>query len=122
MPSATSKPTLPINPYNPEANPLLSHPTGRLMSGFATIAHGYENTSVLSALLQFTSSLLVTQIYHPHIGRMVDKYCADLTQMVADKEAAGRALNEGALEKGRPKGKAKAKKARALRRKAASRS
>jgi len=120
MPSATRKPTS-VNPYDPQANPLLSHPTGRLMSGFATMAHGYENTAVISALLQFTSSLLVTQIHHPHVGRMVDQYCADLTEMVADKEAAGRASHAGALDKGRPKGKAKAKKARALRHKAASR-
>jgi hypothetical protein len=121
MPSATSKPKLAINPYDSEANPLLSHPTGRLMAGFATMAHGYENTVVISAVLQFTSSLLVTQIYHPHIGRMVDKYCADLTEMVADKEAGIRASNARALEKEQPKGKAKAKKARAVRRKAASR-
>lgn len=120
MPSATSKPTS-VNPYDPQANPLLSHPTGRLMSGFATMAHGYENTAVISALLQFTSSLLVTQIHHPQIGRMVDKYCADLTEMVADKEAGIRAAHPRALAKGRPKGKAKAKKARALRRQAAAR-
>jgi hypothetical protein len=119
MPSSTSKPTPSVNPYEPEANPLLGHPTGRLMAGFATMAHGYENTVVISALLQFTSSLLVTQIYHPHIGRMVDKYCADLTEMVAEKEAGVRAANARALEPERPKGKAKGKKARAVRRKAA---
>ena len=102
---------------DPAPDPFPNTPTGRLAVGFATMAHGYENTAVISAMLQFTSSLLVTQIYQPHIGRMVDKYCADLTEMVADKEAKIRAAYPGPLANG----KAKAQKARPVRRKKSAR-
>jgi hypothetical protein len=120
MRSETSKPTS-ADLYERDANPLLATPTGRLMAGFATMAHGYENKVVFSALLQFTATLIVTQIYSPHLGRMVDKYCDDLTRLVTDREAAIRAAHARSVEPERPKGKAKAKKARAVRRKAASR-
>jgi hypothetical protein len=105
------------HPFDPQANPLLASPTGRLMAGLAALAHGYENQQVISALLHFTSSLIVTQIHHPVLGRIVDKYCEDLTQLVADKEAALRAAHPNPVANG----KKKAKKARAVRRKAASR-
>jgi hypothetical protein len=109
MPSSDKAP---INPYDE---------TSRLVMGFATMAHGYENSQVISALLQFCSSLLVTQITPAHIGVMVDKFCADLTELVAKKQADIRASYARTLEKERAKGKAKAKKARAVRHKAASR-
>ena len=98
-------------------SPFRNTPIGRLATGFATLAHGHENTAIIAALLQFTSSLLVTQIYRPHLGRMVDKYCADLTEMVADKEAKTRAADPSPVANG----KAKSQKARPLRRKKSAR-
>jgi hypothetical protein len=99
-----------------ENSPLLTTPTGRLTAAFATMAHGYSNPEVISATLQFASSLLVTQIVPKHRAVMVDKFCLDLTQLVADK-AAGSAAHPRKVAKRQ----AKAKKARPVRDKKAAR-
>lgn len=106
----------PRDPFNLGDNPILGSPTGRLMVAFATLGHGYENAEVISALLQFTSSLLLTQIVPSHRGRMVDKYCDDLIQMVSDKEADLRAAHPDQMAPQAKDADKKAKKARSVRR------
>lgn len=103
-----------------DAAPLSDSDVGRLLISYGVASHGYDNRIVVSALLQFASTWLITQITPRHRGRMVDKFCDDLLELIADKEAKLRAHDSPGLarqSRAHPKGKkAKAEKARPLRR------
>jgi hypothetical protein len=106
--------------------PLSNEDVGRLLIAFGACSHGYDNRIVVSALLQFASSWLVTQVLPRMRSRMVDKFCDDLMELVADKEAKLRAHDQTPVGLGAAirsiahpraqKGKTKAAKARAIRR------